>query len=55
VISGGSGNDYVYAGDEYGFGVSAKDTVYCGTGHDVVSSYDPDLDVLRGCEEIYIQ
>jgi Ca2+-binding RTX toxin-like protein len=48
-ISGDYGTDYVYAGD------GAKDTIYCGMGHDVVSSYDPGLDVLRGCEETYVQ
>ena len=55
-VSGGRGKDYVYAGDENEFGgVSAKDTINCGAGHGTVSSYDPGLDVLRGCEESYIQ
>jgi Ca2+-binding RTX toxin-like protein len=43
-ISGGSGNDTVYALD------GAKDTINCGAGNDWVR-FDSGLDVVRGCEQ----
>lgn len=43
-ISGGSGDDRVWAAD------NAKDTINCGKDYDYVITYDPSLDVLRGCE-----
>jgi hypothetical protein len=45
-ISGGAGNDLVYALD------GAKDTINCGAGNDWVA-FDSGLDVVRGCEDGY--
>jgi Ca2+-binding RTX toxin-like protein len=43
-ISGGSGNDYVYAAD------GAIDTINCGAGNEDWVDFDPGLDVVRNCE-----